>query len=56
MILHTDKIGLCSYEERAHAAKLNVPHVLSDFQREPGFKSAQPNFPKVVCLIPVQGS
>lgn len=34
-------------------SQLNIPRALSDFQREPGFKSAWPNFPKVVCLIPV---
>lgn len=36
--------GTCS------CSQSNIPHVLSDFQREPGFKSAWPHFPKVVCL------
>lgn len=41
---------MCSYSQ------LNIPRALSDFQREPRFKSAWPNFPKVVCLIPVHSS
>lgn len=53
MILHTDQTGLCSYVECAHAARRVIPHVISDFQREPGFKTARLNFPKVVYLIPV---
>lgn len=34
---------------------VEYPLVHPDFQRELGFKSAQLNFPKVVCLNSVHG-